>query len=254
MSAPRIDSKIATDSEEFRARSAHNRALAEKLRADVAEAAQGRDGEEPRAPRRRAASCLPRDRVERLLDPGSPFLEIGQLAACDMYEGEVPGAGMIAGIGRVSGRQVMIVCNDATVKGGTYYPLTVKKHLRAQEIAEQNRLPCVYLVDSGGANLPHQAEVFPDRDHFGRIFFNQAQMSVEGHRPDRLRDGQLHRRRRLRPGDERRERDRPQPGHDLPRRPAAGEGGDGRGDQRRGARRRRPPCAQARRGRPSRRE
>ena len=123
---------------------------------------------------------LPRDRVERLLDPGSPFLEIGQLAACDMYEGEVPGAGIIAGIGRVSGRQVMIVCNDATVKGGTYYPLTVKKHLRAQEIAEQNRLPCVYLVDSGGANLPHQAEVFPDRDHFGRIFFNQAQMSSKG--------------------------------------------------------------------------
>ena len=123
---------------------------------------------------------LPRDRVERLLDPGSPFLEIGQLAACDMYDGEVPGAGIIAGIGRVSGRQVMIVCNDATVKGGTYYPMTVKKHLRAQEIAEQNRLPCVYLVDSGGANLPHQAEVFPDRDHFGRIFFNQAQMSSKG--------------------------------------------------------------------------
>ena len=123
---------------------------------------------------------LPRDRVERLLDPGSPFLEIGQLAACDLYDGEVPGAGMIAGIGRVSGRQVMIVCNDATVKGGTYYPLTVKKHLRAQEIAEANRLPCVYLVDSGGANLPHQAEVFPDRDHFGRIFYNQAQMSSKG--------------------------------------------------------------------------
>jgi len=123
---------------------------------------------------------LPRDRVERLLDPGSPFLEIGQLAACDLYDGEVPGAGMIAGIGRVSGRQVMIVCNDATVKGGTYYPLTVKKHLRAQEIALENRLPCIYLVDSGGANLPHQAEVFPDRDHFGRIFYNQAQMSSRG--------------------------------------------------------------------------
>ena len=152
---------------------------------------------------------LPRDRVERLLDPGSPFLEIGQLAACDLYHREVPGAGMIAGIGRVSGRQVMIVANDATVKGGTYYPMTVKKHLRAQEIAEANRLPCVYLVDSGGANLPHQAEVFPDRDHFGRIFYNQAQMSVEGHRPDRLRDGQLHRRRRLCPGDERREHHRP---------------------------------------------
>ena len=123
---------------------------------------------------------LPRDRVERLLDPGSPFLEIGQLAACDLYKGEVPGAGLIAGIGRVSGRQCMIVCNDATVKGGTYYPMTVKKHLRAQEIAEANRLPCIYLVDSGGANLPHQAEVFPDRDHFGRIFYNQAQMSSKG--------------------------------------------------------------------------
>ena len=179
MSAPRLESKIVTDGEEFRARSAHNRALAEKLRADVAEAAKGG----PEKHRQRHVSrgkLLPRDRVERLLDPGSPFLEIGQLAACDMYDSEVPGAGIIAGIGRVSGRQVMIVCNDATVKGGTYYPLTVKKHLRAQEIAEQNRLPCVYLVDSGGANLPHQAEVFPDRDHFGRIFFNQAQMSSKG--------------------------------------------------------------------------
>ena len=141
----------------------------------------------PRAGRRKAAQrhtsrgkLLPRERVERLLDPGSPFLEIGQLAACDMYEGEVPGAGIICGIGRVSGEQAMIVCNDATVKGGTYYPMTVKKHLRAQEIAEANRLPCIYLVDSGGANLPHQAEVFPDRDHFGRIFFNQAQMSSKG--------------------------------------------------------------------------
>ena len=180
MSAPRIDSKIATDSDEFRARVAHNRALAEKLRADVAEAAQGRHRKSTASATSSRGKLLPRDRVERLLDPGSPFLEIGQLAACDMYDGEVPGAGMIAGIGRVSGRQVMIVCNDATVKGGTYYPLTVKKHLRAQEIAEQNRLPCVYLVDSGGANLPHQAEVFPDRDHFGRIFFNQAQMSSKG--------------------------------------------------------------------------
>src|SRR5436853_5664853 len=179
MSAPRLESKIAVDSEEFRARSAHNRALADKLRADVAESAKGG----PEKHRERHVSrgkVLPRDRVERLIDAGSPFLEIGQLAACDMYDGEVLGAGDIAGIGRVSGRQVMIVCNDATVKGGIYYPLTVKKHLRAQEIAEANRLPCVYLVDSGGANLPHQAEVFPDRDHFGRIFFNQAQMSAAG--------------------------------------------------------------------------
>ncbi len=179
MSAPRLETKVTTDSEEFRARAAHNRALAEKLRADVAEAAKG-GNEKSRERHVSRGKLLPRDRVERLLDPGSPFLEIGQLAACDMYEGEVPGAGMIAGIGRVSGRQVMIVCNDATVKGGTYYPLTVKKHLRAQEIAIENRLPCVYLVDSGGANLPHQAEVFPDRDHFGRIFFNQAQMSSKG--------------------------------------------------------------------------
>ena len=118
--------------------------------------------------------------MERLLDPGSPFLEIGQLAANGMYEGDVHGASLICGIGRVSGRQCMIICNDATVKGGTYYPMTVKKHLRAQEIALENRLPCIYLVDSGGANLPHQAEVFPDRDHFGRIFFNQANMSAKG--------------------------------------------------------------------------
>ena len=149
------------------------------MRRDVAEAAKG-GSEKSRERHVSRGKLLPRDRVERLLDPGAPFLEIGQLAAGDMYEGEVPGAGLIAGIGRVSGKPVMIVCNDATVKGGTYYPMTVKKHLRAQEIAEQNRLPCVYLVDSGGANLPHQAEVFPDRDHFGRIFFNQAQMSSKG--------------------------------------------------------------------------
>jgi 3-methylcrotonyl-CoA carboxylase beta subunit len=179
MSAPRIETKIDTDSDEFRARCEHNRALAGKLRADVAEAAKG-GPEKHRKRHVERGKLLPRERVERLLDPGSPFLEIGQLAACDMYEREVPGAGIICGIGRVSGRQVMIVCNDATVKGGTYYPLTVKKHLRAQEIAEQNRLPCVYLVDSGGANLPHQADVFPDREHFGRIFFNQAQMSSRG--------------------------------------------------------------------------
>src|SRR5450432_2451278 len=123
---------------------------------------------------------LPRDRVQALLDPGSPFLEVGQLAAHGMYGDEVPSAGIITGVGRVSGRECMIVVNDATVKGGTYYPLTVKKHLRAQEIAAQNRLPCVYLVDSGGANLPNQDEVFPDRDHFGRIFFNQANMSAAG--------------------------------------------------------------------------
>ncbi|RVT94298.1 carboxyl transferase domain-containing protein [Sphingomonas crocodyli] len=166
-------------SPEFLARAAHNRGLADDLRARVANAALGGSGQ---ARERHAArgKLLPRDRVERLLDPGSPFLEVGQLAANGLYGDEVPGAGIIAGIGRVSGRQVMIACNDATVKGGTYYPMTVKKHLRAQEIAEANRLPCIYLVDSGGANLPHQAEVFPDREHFGRIFFNQANMSAKG--------------------------------------------------------------------------
>src|SRR6201991_3079860 len=179
MSAPVLDTRLSPDSDQFRANAAHNRALAEQLRADVATAALG-GNEKSRERHVSRGKLLPRDRVERLLDPGSPFLEIGQLAACDMYEGEVPGAGIIAGIGRVAGRQVMIVCNDATVKGGTYYPMTVKKHLRAQEVAMENRLPCIYLVDSGGANLPHQAEVFPDREHFGRIFFNQANMSAQG--------------------------------------------------------------------------
>jgi 3-methylcrotonyl-CoA carboxylase beta subunit len=179
MSAPRIETKVQTDSPEYRARAAHNRALVERLYADVAQTALG-GNEKSRERHVSRGKLLPRERVERLLDPGSPFLEIGQLAANDLYEGEVPGAGIICGVGRVSGRQAMIVCNDATVKGGTYYPLTVKKHLRAQEIAEANRLPCIYLVDSGGANLPHQAEVFPDRDHFGRIFFNQANMSAKG--------------------------------------------------------------------------
>ncbi|MGN6621870.1 MAG: carboxyl transferase domain-containing protein, partial [Sphingomonas sp.] len=179
MSAPVLDTRLSPDSESFRANAAHNRGLVDRLRADVAKAALG-GSEKSRERHVSRGKLLPRERVERLLDPGSPFLEIGQLAAHDLYDGEVPGAGLICGIGRVSGRQVMIVCNDATVKGGTYYPMTVKKHLRAQEIAEQNRLPCIYLVDSGGANLPHQADVFPDRDHFGRIFFNQATMSALG--------------------------------------------------------------------------
>ncbi len=174
-----LASKIDENGDTFRAYTAHNRRLAEELRAKVAETALG-GNEKSRERHVSRGKLLPRERVERLLDPGSPFLEIGQLAACDLYEGEVPAAGMIAGIGRVSGRETMIVCNDATVKGGTYYPMTVKKHLRAQEIALQNRLPSVYLVDSGGANLPHQAEVFPDREHFGRIFYNQAQMSSQG--------------------------------------------------------------------------
>ena len=177
MSAPVLTSNANPQADDFQARAAHNRALRDELWAKVAEAALG-GNEKSRERHTSRGKLLPRERVERLLDPGSPFLEIGQLAANDLYDGEVPGAGLICGIGRVSGRQCMIVCNDATVKGGTYYPMTVKKHLRAQEIALQNALPCIYLVDSGGANLPHQDEVFPDRDHFGRIFFNQANMSA----------------------------------------------------------------------------
>ncbi|VVT08842.1 Methylcrotonoyl-CoA carboxylase [Sphingomonas aurantiaca] len=181
---PTLTTQADATSEGFRANAAHNRALAESLRATVATTALG-GSEQHRARHVSRGKLLPRDRVERLLDPGSPFLEIGALASNGMYldkdgQGGAPGAGMIAGIGRVSGRECMIVANDPTVKGGAYFPMTVKKHLRAQEIARENRLPCIYLVDSGGANLPHQAEVFPDRDHFGRIFFNQAQMSAEG--------------------------------------------------------------------------
>ena len=178
MTAPVLATQYNPDDPATQARAAHNRALAEQLRAKVAQAALG--GPQQHRERHVArGKLLPRDRVERLLDPGAPFLEIGQLAANGMYEGDVHGASLITGIGRVSGRECMIVCNDATVKGGTYYPLTVKKHLRAQEIAMENRLSCIYLVDSGGANLPHQAEVFPDREHFGRIFFNQANMSAK---------------------------------------------------------------------------
>jgi len=179
MTAPTLTSTLDRESLEAKARFAHNKALVEELREHVAKAALG--GSEKHRERHVArGKLLPRERVERLLDPGSPFLEIGQLAANGMYGGDVSGASMIAGIGRVSGRQVMIACNDPTVKGGAYYPMTVKKHLRAQEIAEANHLPCIYLVDSGGANLPFQAEVFPDRDHFGRIFYNQANMSAKG--------------------------------------------------------------------------
>ncbi|WP_109310441.1 carboxyl transferase domain-containing protein [Ruegeria sp. AU67] len=159
-------------------RAAHLDALAQI--ADAAEAARMGGGEKSRARHESRGKMLPRRRVANLLDPGSPFLEIGATAAHAMYGDAAPCAGVIAGIGRVQGQEVMVVCNDATVKGGTYYPLSVKKHLRAQEIAEENQLPCIYLVDSGGANLPNQDEVFPDRDHFGRIFYNQARMSAKG--------------------------------------------------------------------------
>jgi 3-methylcrotonyl-CoA carboxylase beta subunit len=174
-----LTSLVDSSSAAFAANAAHNRALAEDLRARIAAAALG-GSESARKKHTHRGKLLPRERVMRLLDPGSPFLEIGALAANGMYDDAAPAAGIIAGIGRVRGREVMIAANDATVKGGAYFPMTVKKHLRAQEVAEANRLPCLYLVDSGGANLPHQSEVFPDRDHFGRIFFNQANMSAQG--------------------------------------------------------------------------
>jgi 3-methylcrotonyl-CoA carboxylase beta subunit len=174
-----LSTLIDPASENFAATAAHNRALAAELRRRVAATSLGGSAQH-RERHVARGKLLPRDRVDRLLDPGSPFLEIGQLAANGMYDDGAPGAGVIAGVGRVSGRECMILANDPTVKGGAYFPMTVKKHLRAQEIARENRLPCLYLVDSGGANLPHQAEVFPDRDHFGRIFYNQAQMSAEG--------------------------------------------------------------------------
>src|SRR5690606_35390804 len=176
---PALASKLSPRSDDFKANAAAMRALVDDLNAKLERIAQG-GGEGPRAKHVARGKLLPRERVEMLLDPDTPFLELAPLAALGMYDNAAPGAGLIAGIGRVSGVDCMVVCNDATVKGGTYYPMTVKKHLRAQEIAAQNRLPCVYLVDSGGANLPNQDEVFPDREHFGRIFFNQANMSAQG--------------------------------------------------------------------------
>jgi 3-methylcrotonyl-CoA carboxylase beta subunit len=175
----KLSSKALPSSEGFKSnRAAHLEALG--LISSAAEAARLGGGEKSRARHESRGKMLPRRRVANLLDPGSPFLEIGATAAHDMYGNAAPAAGVIAGIGRVHGQEVMVVCNDATVKGGTYFPMTVKKHLRAQEIAEENHLPCIYLVDSGGANLPQQDEVFPDRDHFGRIFYNQARMSSKG--------------------------------------------------------------------------
>ena len=174
-----LDSHIRSDSPEFADNRSRMTALVDELRERLSVAQQG--GGARAVQRQREQGKLPvRERIERLVDPGSPVLELSPLAAWDMYEGEAPGAGLVTAIARVSGHEVVIVGNDATVKGGTYYPITVKKHLRAQEIARTNRLPCVYLVDSGGAFLPLQADVFPDRQHFGRIFFNQARMSAEG--------------------------------------------------------------------------
>ena len=175
----KLKSSILPSSEAFKCNlAAHEVAMSQITEAAQAAALGG--GEHSRERHLSRGKMLPRERVANLLDAGSPFLEVGATAAHGLYDGAAPCAGVIVGIGQVQGHEVMVICNDATVKGGTYYPMTVKKHLRAQEIAEQNRLPCIYLVDSGGANLPNQDEVFPDRDHFGRIFYNQAQMSAKG--------------------------------------------------------------------------
>ena len=177
--APVLRSRVDAAGAAFTRDSAANAALVAELRRKLAKA--GRGGPE-RARERHTArgKLLPRDRVRALLDPGSPFLELSPLAADGLYDGDAPAAGIITGVGRVSGRECVVVANDATVKGGTYYPMTVKKHLRAQEVALHNHLPCLYLVDSGGAFLPLQDSVFPDREHFGRIFYNQAQLSSQG--------------------------------------------------------------------------
>jgi 3-methylcrotonyl-CoA carboxylase beta subunit len=181
---PVLETKLNARSADFQLNAAAMRGLVEDLNAKVTQVELG-GGDAARAKHTARGKLLPRDRVQMLLDPGTPFLELSPLAALGMYPDRdgtdsAPGAGIVAGIGRIEGVDCMVVCNDATVKGGTYYPMTVKKHLRAQEVAQQNRLPCIYLVDSGGANLPNQDEVFPDRDHFGRIFFNQATMSAQG--------------------------------------------------------------------------
>ena len=172
-----IESRVNPRSAEYRANAAAMAALVEDLRAKVAEVERG-GGERARARHIARGKLLPRDRVRELLDPGAPFLELSQLAAWDMYGGDAPSASLITGVGRVSGVECVVIANDATVKGGTYYPMSVKKHLRAQEVALENHLPCIYLVDSGGAFLPLQDQVFPDREHFGRAFYNQANMSA----------------------------------------------------------------------------
>src|SRR3954469_13776562 len=176
---PVIQSKLDVRSAEFQANAAAMAQQVHDLRDKIALISEG-GGQSAREKHLARGKLLPRERVRQLLDVGSPFLQLSQLAAWHMYDSAVPAAGIITGIGRVSGRECVVVVNDATVKGGTYFPLTVKKHLRAQEIARENRLPCIYLVDSGGANLPHQTEVFPDREHFGRIFYNQATLSSAG--------------------------------------------------------------------------
>ena len=170
--------------DDFARRQARMEQLVDELKTRTAQIAAG-GGEGAIERHRSRGKLLARERIDRLLDPGTAFLELNALAAWDVYEGQAPSAGIVTGVGVIEGQECVIVANDATVKGGSYFPLTVKKHLRAQEVAEQNRLPCLYLVDSGGAFLPLQADVFPDREHFGRIFFNQARMSAQGSRRSR---------------------------------------------------------------------
>ena len=212
------------------------RALVDDLRERLAVARLG-GSESSRERHTSRGKLLVRDRVDRLLDPGSPFLELSPLAATGMYGDAVPSAGIVTGIGRVEGRECVVVANDATVKGGTYYPITVKKHLRAQTVAADNHLPCIYLVDSGGAYLPMQDEVFPDREHFGRIFFNQANLSARQIPQIAAVMGSCTAGGAYVPAMSDESGDRQEPGHDLPRRPAAGEGRDRRDRHRGGPRR-----------------
>ncbi len=246
---PKIRSSVSVSSDEFKANAAAMRALVADLAAKRAEAATG--GPDKLKERHAArGKLLPRDRVLRLIDPGSPFLELSPMAAFGMYSKDIHAAGIITGVGRVSGRECVIVCNDATIKGGTYFPLTVKKHVRAQEIARENRLPCIYLVDSGGANLPHHTEVFPDREHFGRIFYNQATLSSLGIPQIAAVLGSCTAGGAYVPAMSDEFDHRQEPGHDLPRRAAAGEGGDRRDGERRGAGRGRGAHAPVGRRRP----
>src|SRR5438270_3372505 len=250
---PRISTRVDVHSQEFQDNERAMRALVEDLRRAAGRAARG--GSQAATDKHKAAGKLTaRERIRVLLDTGSAFLEFSQLAAHGMYGGEIACAGVLTGIGRIAGRECVIVANDPTVKGGTYYPITVKKHLRAQEIARDNRLTCVYLVESGGAFLPAQDEVFPDRDNFGRIFYNQARLSALGvaqisvvhgsctaggaYVPPLVADDHVLVRHGRHVGAARgaRERDRPQPGAGISRRPAAGQSRDGRGHRRRVAR------------------
>ena len=246
-----LRSELDPTSPSTRANAEAMRALVDDLRSrHRALTARGAAGDDRSIARHRERGKLPvRERIDRLLDPGSAFLELNALAATDLYDGEAPGAGIVTGVGRIEGVECVIVANDATVKGGTYYPMTVKKHLRAQEVALENHLPCLYLVDSGGAFLPLQDEVFPDREHFGRIFYNQAQLSARRIPQVALVMGSCTAGGAYVPAMSRRDGDRQGHRNDLPRRPAARAGGDRRGRERGGAGRRRGAHGAVGRGR-----